>query len=93
MRDYELIVIVHPDQDETQFNALIEKIKGWIKEAGGTTAEPEIWGKRQMAYEIKKEREGNYGLLKINMPPTFSKELERNLGFQESVMRFLLTSK
>ena len=93
MRDYELIVIVHPDQDETQFNALIEKIKGWIKDAGGTTTEVEIWGKRQMAYEIKKVREGQYVLFKINTPPTFSKELERNLGFQESILRFLLTLK
>ena len=93
MRDYELIVIVHPNQDETQFNALIEKIKGWIKDSGGTTTEVEIWGRRTMAYEIKKEREGQYVLFKINMPPTFTKDLERNLGFQESVIRFLITLK
>jgi small subunit ribosomal protein S6 len=93
MRDYELIVIVRPNQDETQFNALNEKIKSWIKDAGGTTNDVEIWGKRPMAYEIKKEREGLYVLFNISMPPTFSKELERNLGFQEAVLRFLLTLK
>ena len=93
MRDYELIIIIHPDQDETAVNALIEKVKGWLKDSGGAVQEVENWGRRTMAYAIKKEREGNYVLFKMQMAPSFSAALERNLGFQETIMRFLITAK
>jgi small subunit ribosomal protein S6 len=93
MRDYELIIIIHPDQDETAVNALIEKVKGWLKDSGGAVQEVENWGRRTMAYAIKKEREGNYVLFKMQMAPSFSATLERNLGFQETILRFLITAK
>ena len=92
MRDYEVIFILHPELDETSFTETVEKVQGWITEAGGTIAKTDIWGKRRLAYEIRKQREGQYVYLKANMDPSFVSELERNFRFLEPVMRFLITS-
>jgi small subunit ribosomal protein S6 len=92
MRNYELVFIIHPDLDENALTAAIDKVKGWIVEAGGSISKVDIWGRRRMAYAIRKQREGQYVLLQAEFNPTFSSELERNLRFLEPVIRFLLVS-
>jgi small subunit ribosomal protein S6 len=92
MRNYELVVIVHPELDETAFTGVVDKIKGWITDAGGAVAKVDIWGKKRLAYEIRKQREGQYVLFQAEFAPTFAAELERNLRFMEPVMRFLVTA-
>ncbi len=92
MRNYELVVIIHPDLDENAVNAVVEKVKGWVVEAGGALAKVEIWGRRRMAYTIRKQHEGQYVLFQVEIAPSFSAELERNLRFLEPVMRFMLIS-
>ncbi len=92
MREYELVFIVHPDLDETAFKDVIERVRGWITEAGGSISKVDLWGKRKLAYPIRKQKEGQYVLFQAEMPPTFSAPLERNLRFLEPVMRFLLTT-
>jgi len=92
MRDYELVFIVHPDQDDTALKDVVEKVHSWITEAGGVVSKVDLWGKRRLAYSIRKQREGHYVLLRLQMAPTFSATLERNLRFLEPVMRFLITN-
>ena len=92
MRDYEVIFIVHPDLDDNALKELVEKVKGWIVGASGVIAKVDFWGKRKMAYSIRKQKEGQYILIKAQMLPTFTAQLERNLRFQEPVLRFLVTS-
>ncbi|MBC8331783.1 MAG: 30S ribosomal protein S6 [Anaerolineae bacterium] len=92
MRDYELIFIIHPDLDDTASNDVLEKVKGWITEAGGSVNKVDPWGKRKLAYPIRKQNSGQYFLLNIQIAPSFVTELERNLRFQEPVMRFMVTS-
>jgi small subunit ribosomal protein S6 len=92
MRNYELVVIVHPDLDETAVNSVVEKVKGWITEAGGSVAKVDMWGRRRMAYAIRKQHEGQYVMFQAEIAPSFSAELERNLRFLEPVMRFMLIS-
>ena len=91
MRTYEVVIIVHPDLDETAFNGVVEKTKGWITASGGNIAKVDVWGKRRMAYAIRKQREGQYVLITAEFAPAFSAELERNLRFLEPVMRFMIT--
>ncbi len=93
MRSYELMFIVHPDVDESAFNELVDKVKGWITDSGGQIDNVDIWGKRRLAYPIQKQTEGQYVLLNTQLEPTNCSELEHNLGLQEPVMRFLLTSE
>ena len=91
MRNYELVCIVHPDLDENAFKAVVEKVSGWVTEAGGSVEKVDVWGRRRMAYHINKQREGQYVLLHLNMNPATTAQLERNIRFQESVIRSMLT--
>ena len=93
MRSYELVFIVHPELDETSFNDLVDKVNGWIADSGGQVLNVDLWGKRKLAYPIRKQIEGQYVLMNTELDPTFCSELERNLRLQEPVMRFLLTSE
>ena len=92
MREYELIFIVHPDLDETATSEVVERVKTWITEAGGTIDKVDPWGKRKLAYPIRKQNDGQYFFLTVKMDPTFIAEMERNLRFLEPVMRFLITA-
>ena len=92
MRNYELMCIVQPDLDETAFNGVLDKVKGWITDSGGSIDKAEVWGRRRMAYTINKHREGQYVLLNVSMTPAATFELERNLRYQESIMRHMLST-
>lgn len=93
MRSYELMFIVHPEQDESEFNELVDKVKGWITDSGGQVDNLDLWGKRRLAYPIQKQVEGQYVLMNTQLDPAFCSDLEHNLGLQEPVMRFLLTAE
>jgi small subunit ribosomal protein S6 len=92
MRDYELVFIVRPDLDDNAFKDVVERVRSWITEAGGTVSKVDLWGKRKLAYTIRKQKEGQYVLIKSQMPTEFCATLERNLRFLEPVMRFLVTT-
>jgi small subunit ribosomal protein S6 len=93
MRDYEIIFVVHPDLEETATEEIVDRIGGWITEGGGSVEEIDSWGKRKLAYPIRKQIEGQYFLLHTQLDPSFVIEMERNLRFLEPVMRFLITAK
>lgn len=93
MRSYEVVFIVHPELDEASFNNVVDKVKGWISDSGGQVHNVDFWGKRRLAYPIRKQIEGQYVLMKTELDPTFCSELEHNLRLQEPVMRFLITSE
>jgi small subunit ribosomal protein S6 len=90
MRKYELVCIVHPDLDENAFNGIIEKVKGWVLETSGSVDKVEVWGRKRLAYTIKKQREGQYVLLNLSLVPTATATLEKNLRFLEQVIRYML---
>ena len=91
VRNYEIAYIVDPDLDENSLTALEEKVKGWIEAAGGSVAKVDRWGKRRLAYTIKKRHDGHYVFVQAAMPTTAGAELERNLRLTEQVMRFMIT--
>lgn len=91
MRKYELVCIVQPELDETAFNGLVERVNGWITEAGGSVDKVDVWGKRKLAYVIGKQREGQYVLFNASLDPAATAELERNIRYQETIMRHMLT--
>lgn len=91
MRDYEIVVVLQPDLDDASLSGLVDKIGGWIKDFGGKIAKVDHWGKRKLAYPIRKHREGFYVLLNAQMVPASVRELERNLQYTEPVLRYLVT--
>jgi small subunit ribosomal protein S6 len=90
MRKYELVVLIQPDLDEEAMTAALDKIKGWVTEAGGSVDKVDVWGRRKLAYPIRKLLESQYVLLNLSLPPAASAGLERNLRFLEPVMRHML---
>ncbi len=92
MRTYELVLIFHPELDENALNEALEKVKGWITAGGGNITKVDAWGKKRLAYIIRKQREGQYFLLTIEIAPAFTAELDRNLRFHEPVIRYLITA-
>ena len=91
MRSYELVCIVQPDLDETAFNEVVDRVKAWVTDAGGEVSKVDVWGKRKLAYLIRKQREGQYVLLDLSLPAEATTDLERNVRFLEPVMRHMLT--
>ncbi|MGB8213597.1 MAG: 30S ribosomal protein S6 [Anaerolineales bacterium] len=90
MRKYELVCIVHPDLDETAFNGVVEKVKGWVAETSGSVDKVEAWGRKRLAYTIKKQREGQYVLFNLGLEPAGTTALDKNLRFLEPVIRYML---
>jgi small subunit ribosomal protein S6 len=90
MRDYELTLVVRPDVEDTGLASLLEKIKGLITTAGGQGIQVEPWGRRHLAYPIKKITEAQYFLIRAQLPAQALRELERNLRLTEEILRFLL---
>lgn len=91
MRTYEAVLLVNPDLDEEALNGVVDRVKSWMTESGGTITKVDMWGKRRMAYLIQKQREANYVLIVAELDPSSTAELERNLRFLEPVMRFMIT--
>jgi small subunit ribosomal protein S6 len=88
MRKYEVIFILDPDLEEEQAQTAIEKVKGIITQTNGEILKVEDWGKRKLAYEVKKKSKGHYILIHFSGTPTLLSELERNFRVMDAVIKF-----
>jgi small subunit ribosomal protein S6 len=86
---YETTFILEPGFDEGRINGEIERVSQWIRDLGGEVLEIQRWGKKRLAYEIEKKRDGIYTLMLYQGAGAMVKELERRLRLNESVMRVL----
>ena len=87
MNKYELIYIIDTAVEETARKELIEKFNGIIAANGGEVVKVEEWGKRRLAYAIDYKTEGYYVYVAFNGASELPKELSRNLGINENVIR------
>jgi small subunit ribosomal protein S6 len=91
MRDYELTYIIKPDLDPAALAGVIERVNGFVTvEGGGTIVKTNPWGLRQLAYPIRRYREGQYVFSLIQIEPTAMARIEQRLRMTEDVLRFLL---
>ncbi len=90
MREYEALYIVKPNYDEEQYAQFVEKYNALIQNNGGEIIKVEPWGKRRLAYEIDKLREGYYVLVRFNAEADLPAELERNFKIADEIMRYLV---
>lgn len=86
-RHYEVMVILDPTVDERTVPTTLDAFLKVITSAGGSVENVDIWGRRRLAFEIKKHTEGIYAVLQLNSEPDAVKELDRQLNLQESVLR------
>jgi small subunit ribosomal protein S6 len=91
LRNYELAYIADPDLDEQALAALEEKVMGWIGAAGGQIVKVDRWGRRRLAYAIKRRTDGFYVIVQTQMPPQASVPLERELRLNEQILRYMIT--
>jgi small subunit ribosomal protein S6 len=87
MRPYEVMVIFDPDTDERSVQPTLEQFLTVITKGGGTVENLDIWGKRRLAYEIRKKSEGIYAVITLTAQPADVKELDRQFTINESIMR------
>jgi small subunit ribosomal protein S6 len=87
MRKYEIMVIMDPDTDERTVQPTLEQFLTVITKGGGTVDSLDIWGRRRLAYEIRKKPEGIYAVINLTANPADVKELDRQFSINESVMR------
>ena len=87
MRHYELMVILDPELEERTIAPSLDRFLTVVTNSGGTVGKVDIWGRRRLAYEIRKQIEGIYAVIDINAEPAAVAELDRQLNLNESVLR------
>ncbi|MEU2256311.1 30S ribosomal protein S6 [Nocardia xishanensis] len=87
MRHYEVMVILDPSLDERIVGPSLDNMLSVVKTEGGKIDKVDIWGRRRLAYEIRKQAEGIYAVVDLTATPATVSELDRQLGLNESVLR------
>jgi small subunit ribosomal protein S6 len=90
MRSYELGFILHPDVEQADVTQAVDKVGQYITAGGGEVTSVDVWGRRALAYPIRKRQEGTYIFLQAQIDPRSVGDLERNLKLDEVVLRYLL---
>ena len=92
MNKYESIIIINPSVDEEGIKSLIKKFTDIINNEGKVESVEEL-GKKRLAYEIKKNKEGYYTLFNFEAKPELIAELERNYRIEDNVIKFITVKK
>lgn len=90
MVSYESLFILRPDLEEEKISEMMEKFRLLVENNGGEIARLEKWGKRRLAYEIERLREGLYIILQFKADPAVVKELERVFKITDEVIRHII---
>lgn len=92
MRNYELSVVLFSTLSEEEKVATLEKVKELIARFGGEITNVDDWGKRKLAYEIEKQREGFYYFIQFQAETSAPAEIESRIRIMEPVLRYLIVS-
>jgi small subunit ribosomal protein S6 len=90
MRDYELVAIISPEVDEEGVSKIVDKVTESINSRGGTVEEIKNWGRRKLAYPLRKFMEADYVLARFKLTPKSVKELEGEISASGDVLRYLV---
>lgn len=90
MNQYELALVFSSELDEEGLVESVNKVTQWINDHSGTVQNVDNWGRRKLAYPIRKLREGYYVFIQAEMPPTAVKAIEENFNITEDVLRYLV---
>jgi small subunit ribosomal protein S6 len=90
VRDYELVVLVSPDVGDEGFPGTVERVTKFIQDRGGQIKNVDQWGRRRLAYQIRRFTEGFYAVTHFSLEPSEVRSLEGNLDLAEDVLRHLV---
>ena len=88
-RIYEVLFIADPNLSEPDVDKLTETVQGYAEKEGGKTQKVEKWGKKRLAYNIRKHQEGYYVLIVVEGKPSLVKEVERRIRVTDGVVKFI----
>ena len=87
MRAYEVMVILDPSLEERTIEPSLDKYLNVIRKDGGSVENVDVWGRRRLAYEVKKNAEGIYAVITLQAEPATVKEFDRQINLNESILR------
>lgn len=90
MREYELVTVINPEVDEGEISEIMDKVVQSISSRGGIIDKMDKWGKRRLAYPIRKFMEANYILTCFKLEPKLIKEVEAEIRALEDILRHLV---
>lgn len=93
MRHYELMVILDPGVEERTVPASLDQYLAVVGTSGGTVDNVDIWGRRRLTFDINKKSEGIYAVVDFTATADVAKELDRQLGLNEQVLRTKILRK
>ena len=88
-RTYEILFIADPNLGEPEVDALAAQVQGFVEKDGGKLQKVEKWGKKRLAYAVRRHREGSYVLLVVEGTGAMVKEVERRIKVTDGIIRFL----
>ena len=89
MKEYESVFVLDPDVEDSQVDTEVQKIRDFLTSKDCEITEVQKWGRRKLAYEINKNKEGIYTLIRFNAEAGVPVELDRRYRLNESLLRFL----
>lgn len=90
MRTYEALYICTPEMEEGDIQTVSQEVENLVTSNGGSIVRSEIWGKRKLAYMVKKYSEGSYILLRFQAQPDFVAKLEQYFRLSDPIFRFMV---
>lgn len=90
MRTYEALYIISPELDDSAIQTVVAEVEKFITSSNGTIVRSDVWGKRKLAYTIRKHTEGVYVVLRFLASPDSIKRLEQQLKLTEAVIRYMV---
>ena len=93
MNKYELCVVLNAKIEDEERAAVLEKIKGYVTRFGGTITNVDEWGRKKLAYEVQKMKEGFYYFIQFDAETDAPREIENRVRIMENVMRFLVVKQ
>lgn len=90
MNAYELTLVINPKLADKERETLLEKVYALVEKEGGKVAEKKPWGKKKLAYPVKKLSEGFYEFLTLELEPFAVKSIDKKIKAEENIIRYLL---
>ena len=91
MNDYEGIFIVKPEAEKEELSRLVEMIQGIITKQGGDITKVDLWGKRPLGYQIRKQNEGEFVYTSFKLEPSKVSTLVQSIRLQEEILKAMVT--